>query len=163
MPETMKVTRTLEVEVDVEGEYTPGADPLPMKGEAMAVECPGWPEDAEVTGVYLRVAREDKAQGRKWVERVSLPDSMWEDAESDFVEALILAAGSETSERLQDARDHEAVRPGAEGPQVADSQRHRHMRDGWAREACRHCGASRTITNTGSVKDCVPSTIPAPD
>ena len=92
MSETMKVTRTLEVEVDVEGEYTPGAPPLPMKGEAMAVECPGWPEDAEVTGVYLRVPREDRAQGRKWVEHVSLPDSMWEDCEEGFREALVLAA-----------------------------------------------------------------------
>ena len=29
------------------GTYTPGAAPLPVRGEAMAVHCPGWDEGVE--------------------------------------------------------------------------------------------------------------------
>ena len=29
------------------GTYTPGAEPLPVRGEAMAVHCPGWSEGVD--------------------------------------------------------------------------------------------------------------------
>ena len=52
------------------GTYTPGAEPLPVRGEAMAVHCPGWGEgvdDIEVRTVaapHIRqpLSREDEAR-----------------------------------------------------------------------------------------------------
>ena len=40
--------------VQVEGTVTPGAPPLGVPGEAMAVICPGWPTEAEIESVMFR-------------------------------------------------------------------------------------------------------------
>ena len=33
--------------VTATGDYDPGAEPLPVRGEHMAVHCPGWPEGCD--------------------------------------------------------------------------------------------------------------------
>ena len=166
MPETMKVTRTLEVEVDVEGEYTPGAPSAAHEGRGdgrrvprVARGCGGH------RGLPARGARGQGPGANSGSSASRSPTPCGRTPRATSWKPLSWPPGSATSERLQDARDHEAVRPGAEGPQVADSPCTSPPPCEMAgrASACRHCGAERTITNTGSVKDCVPSTIPAPD
>ena len=43
----VEIETAIEITVKVRGTFTPGAAPLPMRGEAVAVECPGWDEGVE--------------------------------------------------------------------------------------------------------------------
>ena len=40
----IEIETAIEITVKVRGRYTPGAPPTPQRGEAVAVECPGWDE-----------------------------------------------------------------------------------------------------------------------
>jgi len=43
----------LELKLRVSGHYIPGQPPTPMRGEAMAVTCPGWGAHIEDLAVCL--------------------------------------------------------------------------------------------------------------
>ena len=49
----VKIETEISITVKVRGTYTPGAKPLPMRGEAVAVECPGWDEGVDDLDVVL--------------------------------------------------------------------------------------------------------------
>ena len=94
------ITHHLEFEVTVEGDYDPG--------EEQTYWNPGHAEDAHVTAVYLRVPHEDRAQGRKWVEKILIPESMWGEQEGDMAEALIIAARDRDEAAREDAAERRA-------------------------------------------------------
>ena len=55
----VEVETTIEITVKVSGNYTPGAKPLPVRGEAVAVECPGWEEGVDDVEVEI-VGKDDE-------------------------------------------------------------------------------------------------------
>ena len=61
--------RDIEIETDVQltvkvrGRYTPGSPPLAQRGEAVAVECPGWNEGIEdLMAVIVHPSEETNGQ-----------------------------------------------------------------------------------------------------
>lgn len=85
---SLKVSSNLEVEVEVEGDYFPPEREVLYHSDGTG--SPGCAATVEVTGVFLRVARDDGEFKR--VERIKLPEKMWENCEGDFMEALLLHA-----------------------------------------------------------------------
>ena len=73
---------TIEVEVTVRGAYKPGASPLPVPGEAVAVVCPGWEEHVEDFEVEF-------PGGGKWMPEY---DADCEDLLAELENGLIEAA-----------------------------------------------------------------------
>lgn len=49
----IEIEGVVELTVKVRGRYTPGAKATPMRGEAVAVECPGWGEGIEDFSVAI--------------------------------------------------------------------------------------------------------------
>ena len=67
----------------VEGTVTPGAPPLAVPGEAMAVICPGWPTQVEIERVRFRSGHSFGKHTLAEADRIRIEDELIEAAKAE--------------------------------------------------------------------------------